>query len=195
MGRNGLSNKISVDMLAKPARTTIATWLQAPLISRSLVYMLRVFSIATVFALLYNFKLQMCKVTFYLASEQIQNCFDVLSEIAWIQPHWTAEETYKLSTLRKICMEPSQIQRANVFEEGRVLKITYFFDYRKNKITFSRLGTQTLNASIVLYGFFLCAQTVDSRNDTQRNTKNKIHQTLPSIVFFGENPRFLRNPR
>lgn len=81
-------------------------------------------------------------------------------------------------------MEPSQIQRANVFEKERVLNITYFLDYRKNKITFSRLGTQTQNASIVLYGFFLCAETVDSRNDTQRNTKNKIQTNFALDCFF-----------
>lgn len=177
-------------MPAKPAGTTIATSLQAPLISRSLVYMLRVFSIATVF------ELQMCEVTLYLASEQIQNCFSAcaLREIAWLQPHWTAEETHKLSTSRKICMEPSQIQRADVFEKERELKITYFLDYRKNKITFSHLGTQTLNASIVLYGFFLCAQTVDSRNDTQRNTKNKIQTNFALDCFFRWKPAFSKKP-
>lgn len=71
----------------------------------------------------------------------------------------------------------------------------YFFDYRREEITFSRLGTQTLNTSIVLYGFVLCTQTVHSRNYMHRNIINKVQTPLPSIVFFGENPCFLRNPR
>ena len=71
----------------------------------------------------------------------------------------------------------------------------YFFDHKNNEITFSRLGTQTLNASIVLYGFFLCAQTVHSRNYAHRNTVNKVQTPLPTIVFFSVKTPFLRNPR
>ena len=96
LGRNGLPNKMSVDMLAKPARRINTTRLQAPLISRSL-------------------SSRCCEPVMSQQSSVKSNCWCVKKHSIWreyifitasarcfkLKPHYTAEGTFRFSTRRK----------------------------------------------------------------------------------------------